>query len=112
MAASVFVDTLLFFVHLFSQNVESMNQSFRAEQLTMEEFTIMQTLLSKIEKAHRKNSDEQTVNVKEVLGVFRTVLKIEDAIRSMLFDHEKGTKTLGIIQTYNRIKMILLNCAT
>jgi len=46
----------------------------------MEQFNILQTILRKIEKAHRKNSNEHTVSVKEVILVIRDVLKVKEAI--------------------------------
>ena len=67
LALSVFNDTTLFFCHLWSTKTESMYQGFKAEQFTLDEFYVMEQLMRKIEKAHRKNSDEQVVNVKEVL---------------------------------------------
>ena len=48
--------------------------------------------------------------IKHITSVFRKELKIEDAIRSMIFDFSKTQISLQAIKTYNRIKEILFNC--
>lgn len=111
MALSAFLDTYMFFCHLFSNKTESMNQPFRGEQFTLDEFRIMQHLLVRLEKEHRKKSDSQVIAVKGMLIKIRKVLKIEQAVRAMLFDPNKNSNTLCQIKTYNKIKKIILNCA-
>lgn len=111
MALSAFLDTWMFFCHLFSHKTETMNQPFLGEQFTLDEFRIMHHLLVRLEKEHRKTSDSKVVSVKGMLLKIRKVLKVEKAISTMLFDPNKNGCTLSLIKTYNKIKKIILNCA-
>ena len=52
------------------------------------------------------------MKIKEVTKVFLKELKIEEAIRSMIFDFSKTQMSLKTIKTYNRIKEILFACGT
>lgn len=51
------------------------------------------------------------MQTKEILAAFKTELKLEDELRSMIFDFEKSNTAVEIIKTYNKIKAVLSACA-
>jgi len=54
-----------------------MNEKLNAEErLTLTEFNIMHKVIEKIEISRHRKSTEQLFNVKEVLHIFKQVLKI------------------------------------
>jgi len=63
-------------------------------------------------KDQQKSGEEEIMKIKEVTKVFLKELKIEEAIRSMIFDFSKTQMSLKTINTYNRIKEILFKCGT